>query len=68
MKVVVVLIFGFIAGGFAGAIYENRRLVGEPDTTIAVFISKHAIDNARFTKKSLAEYRSLLEQGDLQAL
>lgn len=68
MKIVLVLLFGFIAGGFTGAIYENRRLVGEPDTTIAVFISKQAIDNARFAQKSVEEYRQLLEQGDLQAL
>ena len=68
MKLLIILLAGFIAGVFAGAIYENRRLLGEPDTTVAVFISKNAIDNARHAKKSLAEYRSLLANGKLEAL
>jgi hypothetical protein len=67
MKYFVIVIL-IIAAYIAGIYYENDRLVGEPDKTIAIFISKTAIENAEFQLKTNEKYIKLLKEQDYEKL
>lgn len=63
------LVVPIILGAFyAGVNYENNRLVGEPDTTIAVMLSALAINNAKHQLQINSEYLALIENGRLDKL
>jgi len=53
---------------YAGSYYENKRLVGEPDTTIAVMVSALAIDNSQYQLQLNSEYLALLDNGQFNEL
>lgn len=53
---------------FSGVYYENYRLVGEPDTTIAVMISALAISNSKYQLQLNSEYLALIENGQFDKL
>jgi hypothetical protein len=48
--------------------YENHRLVGEPDTTIAVMLSSMAISNSKHQLALNSEYIKLIENEQLEIL
>ena len=63
------LVVPIILGVFyAGVYYENKRLVGEPDTTIAILLSSLAIDNSQYQLRLNSEYLELIEKGDTVTL
>lgn len=54
---------------FCGGVYfENKRLINEPDTMIAVLIASLSISNARYQSTLNLEYLSLIEEGQLERL
>ena len=53
---------------YAGIYYENKRLAGEPDITIAVMLSALAIDNSQYQLQLNLEYLALLENGKIDEL
>ena len=63
------LVIPIILGAFyVGVFYENKRLVGEPDITIAVMLSALAINNAKHQLQLNSEYLALIENGKLEKL
>ena len=59
MKYILVLVL-MLASFLGGIYFENDRLVGEPGTTIAVFLSKQAKDNSNYQQKELSSYLELI--------
>lgn len=53
---------------FGGIYYENNRLLGEPETTVAVLFANAAIDNSKFLIGQHEKYQQLLASGQLQDL
>jgi len=53
---------------YAGVYFENSRLVGEPDTTIAVMLSELSITNTKYQLKLNSEYLALIESGQYEKL
>lgn len=67
MKYLVLLIL--LGSVFVGGIYyENNRLLGEPDTTVAVLFANTAIENSKFFIGKHEKYQQLLASGHLQEL
>lgn len=64
-----ILIIGLLIAAFVSGIYfENSRLVGEPDKTIAVMLSKQAIENSSFQLKENSEYLNLIQNKEYDRL
>jgi hypothetical protein len=64
-----ILVISLIAISFLGGVFfENSRLVDEPDKTVAIMLSKQAIDNSKYQLIENAEYLSLLENQDYKKL
>ena len=53
---------------YLGVHYENYRLIGEPDTTIAVMLSAMAINNSKYQLELNSKYIKLIESGELEIL
>lgn len=63
------LMIGLVIASFAGGIYfENNRLLGEPDKTAAIMLSRQAIDNSSYQIKVNSEYLKLLQGQEYQLL
>jgi len=64
------IIFFVVAVGtfYAGVYYENGRLAGEPDTTIAVMVSALTISSSKYQLRKNFEYLMLIENGEIDKL
>ena len=61
--------FGLAVASFIGGIYfENHRLSGEPDKTVAITLSRQAIDNSSYQIKVNSEYLKLLQGQEYRLL
>lgn len=61
--------FGLASASFIGGIYfENHRLLGEPDKTVAIMLSRQAIDNSSYQITVNSEYLKLLQGQEYQLL
>jgi hypothetical protein len=64
-----ILITGLVVASFtSGIFYENSRVIGEPDKTVAIMLSKQAIDNSYYQLDENAEYLSLIENQEYEKL
>jgi hypothetical protein len=67
MKYLVLVIL--LGSAFVGGMYyENSRLLGEPDTTVAVLFANTAIENSKFFIGKHEQYQRLLSSGQLEEL
>jgi len=67
MKYIVLVIL--LGSAFVGGIYyENNRLLGEPDTTVAVLFANTAIENSKFFIGKHKLYQRLLSSEQFEEL
>ena len=67
MKYIILIVLA--ACSFGGGVYfENNRLVGEPDTTIAVMLSKQAKDNSVYLVREFTGSLKHLQNNELLEL
>lgn len=63
MKKLLIIVPLVLGAFYTGVYFENNRLVGEPDTTIAVMLSELTISNTKYQLQLNSEYLALIESG-----
>jgi len=64
-----ILVIGLVAISFLGGIYyENNRLVGEPDKTVAIMLSKQTIENSIYQINENTEYLEIIQKQEYTRL